>query len=207
MKTMMGSFVACAILGGMAYNFFPKDSQGRLDRLVENIENLVSNANDIVGDKDNRDNIKIALANLAQASLEARQAAGAFHRLAATGTSTARIADAKLEEVATSVVATSEEISRLAAAGRSTLQSLDQKAENVAATTAYHCKHLSQAMESVQSILEKVDNGHGIASKLINDASMCEELSENTDQIEIMLEEMKSAIAALKDKKIEVKLF
>jgi hypothetical protein len=56
----MGSFVACAILGGMAYNFFPKDSQGRLDRLIEDIENLVSNANDIVGDKDNKDNIKCA---------------------------------------------------------------------------------------------------------------------------------------------------
>ena len=207
MRAMIGTFVACAILGGVAYNVLPMDSQGRLDRLVENIENLVNNANDIVGDKDNKDNIKSALANLALASLEARQAAEAFHRLATTGTSTVRIADAKLEEVATTVVATSEEIRKLAAAGGSTLQSLEQKAENVAATIVYDSEHLCRAMESVQSILEKVDNGHGIASKLINDGSMCEELCESTEQIGIMLEEMRSAIAALENKKIEVKLF
>ena len=68
-------------------------------------------------------------------------------------------------------------------------------------------EQLSRAMEELRLVLEKVNNGQGTAAKLLNDGRFYENLLENTEQIQVLLEEMKSFVAEWRDKKIEVKLF
>jgi len=68
-------------------------------------------------------------------------------------------------------------------------------------------EQLSGAMRELRLVLEKVHNGQGSAARLLNDGNFYENLLENTEQLQLLLEEMKSFVAEWRDKKIEVKLF
>jgi len=192
---------------GMTSEFFPEESQKKLDGLIEGLENLIANANDIIGDKDSKENIMKTLANFAQASEQARDTLEEFEKLAAAGTTTLENADSKLEDVVAAVVETSEEIHKFAAAGTSTLKSVDAKTEQLVAAMVDTSEQLSGAMGELKLVLAKVNNGQGSAARLINDGDFYENLLENTEQLQLLLEEMKSFIAEWRDKKIEVKLF
>jgi phospholipid/cholesterol/gamma-HCH transport system substrate-binding protein len=192
---------------GMTSEFFPEESQKKLDGLIEGLENLITNANDIIGDKNSKENIMKTLANFADASKQATDTLEEFEKLAAAGTTTLKNADSKVEEVVTAVVDTSEEIQKFAAAGTSTLKSVDAKTEQLITAMVDTSEKLSGAMVELRLVLEKVNNGQGSAARLLNDGSFYENLLENTEQLKVLLEEMKSFVAEWKDKKIEVKLF
>ena len=189
---------------GMTSEFFPEESQKKLDGLIDGLENLIANANDIIGDKDSKENIMKTLANFAEASKQATDTLEEFERLAAAGTTTLENADSKVEDVVTAVVDTSEEIQKFAAAGTSTLKSVDAKTEQLVAAMVDTSEQLSGAMGELRLILEKVNNGQGSAAKLINDGNFYENLLENTEQLKSLLEEMRSFIAEWKDKKIKL---
>ena len=192
---------------GMTSEFFPEESQKKLDGLIEGLGNLITNANDIMGDKDSKENIMKTLANLAEASKQAKDTLEEFEKLAAAGTTTLKNADAKVEEVVTVVVDTSEEIRKFTTAGTSTLKRVDDRTEKLITAMVDTSEQLSGAMGELRLVLEKVNNGQGSAARLINDGNFYENLLENTEQLQLLLEEMKSFIAEWRDKKIEVKLF
>jgi phospholipid/cholesterol/gamma-HCH transport system substrate-binding protein len=192
---------------GMTSEFFPEESQKKLDGLIEGLGALIANANDIMGDDSSKENVKKTLANLAKASEQARDTMEEFEKLAATGTITLEKADAKVEEVVTAVVDTSEEIRKFTAAGTSTLKSVDERTEKLVTAMVDTSENLSRAMVELRLILEKVNTGEGSAARLLNDGSFYEELLENTDQLKLLLEEMRAFVAEWRDKKIEVKLF
>jgi phospholipid/cholesterol/gamma-HCH transport system substrate-binding protein len=192
---------------GMTSEFFPEESQKKLDGLIEGLENLIANANDIIGDKNSKENIMKTLANFADASKQATDTLEEFEKLAAAGTTTLKNADSKVEEVVTAVVDTSEEIQKFAAAGTSTLKSVDAKTEQLITAMVDTSEKLSGAMVELRLVLEKFNNGQGSAARLLNDGSFYENLLEDTEQLKVLLEEMKSFVAEWKDKKIEVKLF
>ncbi len=192
---------------GMTSEFFPEESQKKLDGLIEGLQSLIANANDVIGDPDSKDNIKRTLANLADASEQARHTLTEFQKLAATGTETLKKADVKVEEVVDSIVATSAEIEQLAATGTSTLKSVDAKAETLVAAVAETSGQLTSSMRELQLVLQKVNNGQGSAARLLNDGTFYENLLENTDQLKVLLEEMKEFIAEWRNKKIDVKIF
>ncbi|HUT46503.1 MAG TPA: MlaD family protein [Sedimentisphaerales bacterium] len=192
---------------GMTSEFFPEESQQKLDGLIESLGNLISNANDIMGDKDSKENIMKTLANLAQASKQAKDTLEEFEKLAAAGTTTLENADSKVEDVVAAVVDTSEEIRKFTAAGTSTLKSVDDRTEKLITAMVDTSENLSGVMVELKLVLEKVNNGQGSAAKLLNDGNFYENLLENTEQLQLLLEEMKSFIAEWRDKKIEVKLF
>jgi len=192
---------------GMTSEFFPEESQKKLDGLIEGLQNLIGNANDIMGDKDSKENIMKTLANFAQASKQARETLEEFEKLAAAGTTTLEKADTKIEEAVTAVVDTSEEIQKFAAAGTSTLKSVDAKTEQLVVAMVDTSEQLSGVMGELKLVLEKVNNGQGSAARLINDGNFYENLLENTEQLKSLLEEMESFVAEWRDKKIEVKLF
>jgi len=192
---------------GMTSEFFPEESQKKLDGLIDGLENLISNANDIIGNKDSKENIMKTLANFAEASKQAKDTLEEFEKLAAAGTTTLENADAKVEDVVAAVVDTSEEIRKFAAAGTSTLKSIDAKTEQLVAAMVDTSEQLSGAMGELRLVLEKVNNGQGSAARLINDGNFYENLLENTEQLKALLEEMKSFIAEWKDKEIGIKLF
>jgi phospholipid/cholesterol/gamma-HCH transport system substrate-binding protein len=192
---------------GMTSEFFPEESQRKLDGLIEGLGTLIANANDIMGDDSSKENVKKTLSHLAKATEQAKDTLEEFEKLAAAGTITLEKADAKVEEVVTAVVDTSEEIQKFTAAGKSTLKSVDDRTEKLVTAMVETSENLSGAMVELRLILEKVNTGQGSAARLLNDGSFYEDLLENTTQLKLLLEEMKSFIAEWKDKKIEVKLF
>jgi ABC-type transporter Mla subunit MlaD len=192
---------------GMTSEFFPEESQKKLDGLIEGLGKLIANANDIMGDENSKENVKKTLANLASASKQAKDTLEEFEKLVAAGTTTLEKADAKVEDVVTAAVDTSEEIRKLAAAGTSTLKSVDAKTEQLVAAMVDTSEQLSGAMGELKLVLEKVNNGQGSAAKLLNDGNFYENLLENTEQLQVLMEDIKSFVAEWRDKKIEVKLF
>jgi len=159
---------------GITSEFFPEESQKKLDELVDGIIALIANANDIIGSPNNKENLQKILANLTEASQEAKQTIEEFRKFAVAGTTTLKSADTKAEELVVAMVDTSEEVSKAAA--------------------------------QMRLILEKINNGQGSASRLINDGRFYENLLENTQQVQLLLEELKSFVAQARDKGVPIKL-
>ena len=141
---------------GMTSEFFPEESQEKLEELVDGLSTFIDNANDILGDKANKENIKTTLANLSDASEQATQTLEELQKFLASG------------------VNTSEEISK--------------------------------AVVELRLILEKINNGQGTAAKLINDGRLYENLLENTQQMQLLLEELESFVAKSREKGLPIKL-
>ena len=192
---------------GMTSEFFPEESQQKLSALIDGINDFISHANEIIGDQDSKENIKRTLANVAEASEQAKKTMKEFERLAAAGTTIIEHADAKVEEVVTTLTDTGDEIRKLAAAGASTLERTDAKAEKLVAALVETSEQLSAATAQLRMILEKVNNGQGTAAKLLNDGTFYENLLENTEQLQTLLKQMEAFVAEWKNKKVEFKLF
>jgi phospholipid/cholesterol/gamma-HCH transport system substrate-binding protein len=135
---------------GMTSEFFPEESQKKLDELVAGLNGLIGNANDILGDRENKQNVKTALANLSETTKQAMLTLKEF------------------EEFSSAWVRMSEELSR---------------------TTG-----------EVQLILEKINKGEGTAGRLLNDGELYENLLENTQQLQVLLEELKTFFAKANEK-------
>jgi len=160
---------------GMTSEFFPEESQKKVDELLEGIIALVDNANDIIGSPNNKENLQIILANLTDASeqaaetmQQAKQTIEEFRKFAVAGTTTLKSADAKAEEIVVAMVDTSEEIGKASA--------------------------------QLRLILEKINTGQGSAARLVNDGRFYENLLENTEQLEVFLEGLTSLINEIKEK-------
>jgi phospholipid/cholesterol/gamma-HCH transport system substrate-binding protein len=134
---------------GMTSEFFPAESQKKLDELISGITSFINNANDIFGDKANKENIKTTLANMSEATEE-------------------------LKAFLASGVGTSEQISKTAA--------------------------------ELRLILEKINEGRGTSGKLINDARLYEKLLENSDELEVLLKDLREMVNEYKKTGIKVKL-
>lgn len=192
---------------GMTSEFFPEESQKKLDELIEGLNNLIANANDVMGSKQSKEDIKKTLANFTKASEQAADTLEEFEKLAATGTTTLNKTNTKVDEVVSSVVDTSGEIRKFAATGTSTLKNVDDKSDRLIAALIDTSEQLSGATAELRQILEKINKGQGSAAKLLNDGRLYENLLEDAEQLKSLLEEMKSFVAEWKNKKIEVKLF
>jgi phospholipid/cholesterol/gamma-HCH transport system substrate-binding protein len=192
---------------GMTSEFFPEESQQKLNDLIEGINDFIGNANDVIGDKSSKENMKRTLANLAEASEQAKKTMAEFEKLAAAGTTILEHADGKIDEVVTALVDTSDEIKEFASAGTTTLHSVDAKADELVLSLMDTSEQLSGAMGQLRSVLEKINSGDGTAGRLINDGTFYENLLDNTEQLKALLEEMKAFIKEWRDKKIDVRLF
>ncbi len=166
---------------GITSEFFPEESMKKLDELVNGIIALITNANDVIGNPDNKENLQIMLANLTMASehaketmQQAKQTIEEFRKFAMTGTTTLENVDAKAEDLIIAMVDTSEEITKASA--------------------------------QLRLILEKINSGQGSAAKLINDGRFYESLLENTQQLQLLLEEIKLFVAQARDKGVPIKL-
>jgi phospholipid/cholesterol/gamma-HCH transport system substrate-binding protein len=160
---------------GISSEFFPEETQKKLEALVDDLRTLVGNANDVAGDDGNKQNLKTFFQNLTEASGQAAvtlkqarntiehayAAIGDYRTLAGTGT------DA-LEKVSGSIVAVSEEITR--------------------------------ASVQVNVMLAGINQGNGTIGKLANDARLYEELLDTSTQMEILVTEMKKLSQAINER-------
>jgi phospholipid/cholesterol/gamma-HCH transport system substrate-binding protein len=159
---------------GMTSEFFPEESQKKLDDLITGIAAFVNNTNDIVGDAENKANIKAALANLAKASQQATEVMKELSEMSAVGKTTLQNTDARMELLTSSLVGTSEK--------------------------------LSEVMKQLDTILTKVNSGDGTAGKLINDGRLYEQLLEDSKQLGLVLQDLKSFVDESKQKGVPIKL-
>jgi phospholipid/cholesterol/gamma-HCH transport system substrate-binding protein len=107
---------------GMTSEFFPEESQKKLDDLITSIITLTNNANNILGDPNNKENLKKSLANLSEASGQATKAIEEFRKFAAAGTSTLKNVD---ENLVTAMVDTSEQLSKASSQLRLILEKIN----------------------------------------------------------------------------------
>lgn len=79
---------------GMSSEFFPPDVQEKLENLVDSISELSDNANQIIGNEDNKVNIHKTLAYITQATAQAKDTLRSIQSFSDTGTDQmVRIAD------------------------------------------------------------------------------------------------------------------
>jgi len=107
---------------GMTSEFFPAESQKKLDELITGLNSLIKNANNIIGDPNNRENIKVTLANLAETTRRATTAMQEFEKFANAGAITFKNIDEKVVPV---VVNMSEELSKTTAEMRLILEKIN----------------------------------------------------------------------------------
>jgi len=166
---------------GMTSEFFPAESQKKFEDIAESLKNLIDDARDFIGDPNSKKNLKGTLANLHIASLEAR-------------------------ETMQQAKQTIQEFRNMAAAGTRTLQSADAKAERLVASLISTSDQLGEATSHLRVILEKANSGDGTVAKLLNDGQLYENMLESTEQIQMLLEELKSFVAKSQDKGLPIKL-
>jgi len=173
---------------GMTSEFFPEESQQKLQELVDGLRTLTDNFNDIIGDADNKQNFKQMLANFVEASGEA--------------TETLRQARQTLDKASS----TMEEYHKLAATGTATLRETDVKIGRFVTAFVDTSEQLSKATVQLRTILEKINSGKGTTARFLNDGRFYEKMLENTDQIELLLRELKAFTIQAREKGLPIKL-
>jgi len=95
---------------GVTSEFFPAESQKKLDDLITGISAFVKNSNDVVGDTENKANFKATLANLAEATKQANDTIRQIQEAVAAGKTMLQNADTRTAQLTTSLVATSDKL-------------------------------------------------------------------------------------------------
>ena len=110
---------------GISSEFFPEESQEKLIALVDDLRTLVVNANDIIGSPDNKENLKKILANLTDATKQAKLTMEEFKELAVAGRTTLKDTEVKTQELVVAMIDTSGEITKAAAQMRIILEKVN----------------------------------------------------------------------------------
>ena len=131
---------------GVISDFFPAESQKKLDELVGGFNTLIKNTNGIIGDPNNQENLKETLANLAEASQQATETIEEFRQFAAAGT-----------ETFIAMVSTSEELSKAAAQLRLILEKINSGDGSAAMliNDGRFYENLLENTQQMQVLLEK----------------------------------------------------
>jgi phospholipid/cholesterol/gamma-HCH transport system substrate-binding protein len=167
---------------GITSEFFPEESQEKLNALADRLHELVGHTSDILGDPDNKENIKLTLANLTDASAGVTTAMDEAART---------MADARK---------TIEEFRVLATTGQDALKSVDAKAERLVAAIVDTSNELSKTVSRVRVTIDKINDGQGTAGRFINDGRLYEDLRETTSQLNVLLKEFKDLIDKVSEK-------
>jgi len=165
----------------MTSEFFPAESQKKFEEIADSLKYLIDDARDFIGDPNSKENLKGTLANLHIASHEA-------------------------VETMQQAKQTIQEFRQIAATGTRTLQSADAKAEKLVASLINTSDQLGEVTSQLRVILEKANSGDGTVAKLLNDGQLYENMLEGIEQMQLLLEELKSFMAKSKDKGLPIKL-
>ena len=185
---------------GMTSEFFPEESQEKLSELIDGLKTFIDNANTVVGNPENQNNFKTTLANLTEASEQAKYTMEKFETLAASGESTLKTLETKLDEIVTIATNTTNDFREFVNTGTEVLKSTDSNIEELVKAIVVSSEELGRATSQLRLIMEKVNNGHGTASRLLNDPRLYEKLLDDTEQLQELLKSMKSLIEKIEEK-------
>lgn len=167
-----------------ASEFFPPQVQKKLEDLVDSITVLSDNANTIIGDPENKANIKKTLENITQATAQATETLTSIKQFTDLGTE-------RLDEVSTTLDNTLKSFQQLSEVG----------AENIEAVAV----SLDSTLKEFRMILSKISSGQGSAGKLINDGRLYENLLDSSKELELALDQLKKWAADAREKGIRIK--
>jgi phospholipid/cholesterol/gamma-HCH transport system substrate-binding protein len=194
---------------GVTSEFFPEETQKELRDLVVDMRTFVNNANDILGNPNNKENIKVTLDSLAKVSKQAgdrlREAKQTLERVEQT------LADASkaIEQARPAIEEAKPAIAdfrKLMNTGSDVLTSADAKAERLVVALVDASGELGKTLSELRAILEKVDSGKGSAGRFVNDGKFYETLLENAEQMELLLKEIKAFVSRAREKGLPFKL-
>jgi len=141
---------------GMTSEFFPQESQEKLDKLMSGMTELVNNTNDIIGNKDNKENLHQTITNLSEVTAKATDLMDEFQKFMVTA---------------------------------------NQSGEQ-----------LNDTISEIRQIAQKINTGTGTAGKMVNDGRLYENLLENTEQLEILLQNITDFIVEYRAKGVKINL-
>jgi ABC-type transporter Mla subunit MlaD len=138
--------------------FFPEESQKKLELLVVKISALAQNLNDVVGDPNSKNDFKSILANLSAASGKATEMFDEFRKFSVTGTATLKSLEDDTDKFVTSIVATSEELGKTLAEMRVTLEKVNSGKGSVGkfVNDAQFYESLVETSEEMRRVLEEL---------------------------------------------------
>jgi phospholipid/cholesterol/gamma-HCH transport system substrate-binding protein len=151
---------------GLTSEFFPKESQEKLNRLVDGFSQLVESANEIVGDVNNQENLREALANLPETTKQAEATLKEFQELAAVATGTLKSADAHVETLVLAMVDTSEELSKTMSGLRVVLEKANSGDGTVGRLLndgkmyeklVENAQQMRKVMEEIESLVKEIE--------------------------------------------------
>jgi len=187
---------------GITSEFFPEESQKKLDDLVESLIRLSNRANEVVGDPETKKNFKTTMANLAEASGEAtarlRESKQTLEHLNET-------LDAATEAIE-DIKPTIKEVRQLVEAGHEKLDGAEVQIEKLVTSLVGASEEFGKSLSQLRAVLEKVNNGDGSAARFVNDGRLYESLIENAEQLELLVNQIKLFVERARDKGMPIRL-
>ena len=113
---------------------------------------------------------------------------------------------ANLAEACREANDTIHQIKEAADAGKTMLQNADARTAQLTTSLVATSDKLGDAMTNLDSVLAKINEGQGTAGKLVNDGRLYEQLLEDSKQLHLVLQDIKSFVAESKEKGIPLKL-
>lgn len=143
---------------GTVSEFFPEESQNKLTALADRLIILVDNANDVLGDKDIKQNTKAILSNLAQASKQATKTLKEIEMFSASGKTTLQNADVQITRMVDAMAEMSDQLGMTLNELRETIE----RANNGDGTAAKFLndgrlyENLLDSSQELQALLEQL---------------------------------------------------
>ncbi len=143
---------------GMTSEFFPEESQKKLEVLVDKLSTLAKNINDIVGDPNAKSDFKSILANMTNASKKATDMFEELRKFSATGTTMLKSFEDDANKLVTAVTATTEELGKTLAVMRVTLEKINsgQGTAGKLVNDAQLYESLVETSEEMRKMLEEI---------------------------------------------------
>jgi phospholipid/cholesterol/gamma-HCH transport system substrate-binding protein len=110
---------------GMTSEFFPEESQQKLEELVGNLNELLTNANMIIGDEANRENFKSSLANLSIAMKQATSTLIEVEKFSVQGSKVLASTDDNIVKLVESTIQTEQQLALMLGQMRQMLENVN----------------------------------------------------------------------------------
>lgn len=185
---------------GMTSEFFPEESQEKLSELIDGISTFVDNANKIIGNMQNQNNLETILANLTIASEQMKSTLEAIEELADKGSETLAHTNVKLDEVVTVFSDTSKDFREFVTTGTDFVKNTDERTDDVAKVLVDAVEEIGKTSAQVRLMMEKVNSGEGTIAKFVNDPLLYDKLVEDTKQLDEVLSSMKALVNKIHEK-------
>ena len=109
---------------------------------------------------------------------------------------------AKASEQATKTL---EEIEKFSATGKTTLQHADVQMTRMVNAVADVSENLSMTLSELRVTIDKANNGDGTAARILNDGRLYENLLDSSQELQLLLEEMREFVTHSREKGIKIK--